>query len=107
MLRNGACTSVLITWYVFILNCHWISAQTVIIDYTDRGTYSSAGFHNPANPNYVVGDIRGTGGDGDSRNFFVFDLAGITKPIVSAKLALSVPSQIAGPGFSSPDLSEN
>jgi large repetitive protein len=94
---------------VVLHDCSLASAQTVVINYTDRGWYNETGFHDPINSNYVVGDTRGPDGSGcatctnDERNFFVFDLAGVTEPIVSAKLALNVPNF----GYASPDLSEN
>jgi len=81
-------------------------AQTVLINYTDRGWYDPTGFHNPSNLNYIVGDFRASHGYDDARNFFVFDLAGITQPIASAKLALFVPGPSI-PGYDSGDPSEN
>jgi hypothetical protein len=61
--------------------------------------------------NYVVGDNRGENplSFADHRNYFVFDLAGISQPIASAKLALFVPSTATrpGPGYDSSDPSEN
>src|SRR6476646_5753119 len=98
----------LITLLTVLVECSLVSAQTVVIDFTDRGSYTETGFHNATNPNYVVGDSRGfPGACGDCRNFFVFDLSSVTQPIVSAKLALYVPSALDGPGFSSSDPSEN
>src|SRR5947207_11973228 len=99
MRRIARCTSILIALFTFAINCPLATAQTVTISHTDRGWYNNTGFHNPSNPNYVVG--------GDYNNFFVFDLSGVTQPIASAKLALYVPSALAGPGYSSPDPSEN
>src|SRR4051812_67509 len=107
MSRNTACTSMLITLFVSLF-CPLASAQTVIINFTDRGSYTETGFHNPSNPNYVVGDSRGfSGACGDCRNFFVFDLSNIVQPIASAKLAVFVPSSVSGPGYVSSDPSEN
>jgi hypothetical protein len=62
------------------------------------------GNHQPETHNYFVGDRFGVGRD--FRNFFVFDLAGVTQPIASAKLALFVPI-LPEPGYESPDPSEN
>src|SRR6266480_4071408 len=104
MRRFTGCVSILIAIFTFVINCPLATAQTVVIPHTDRGQYSNTGFHNPSNPNYVVG------GDSFSsvyNNFFVFDLSGVTQPIASAKLALYVPSALAGPGYNSPDASEN
>jgi hypothetical protein len=81
--------------------CPFATAQTVV--FTDRGQYSNTGFHNPTNPNYVVGDGFGN----EFRNFFVFDLSSVVQPIASAKLALFVPSAQTGPGYNSADPSEN
>jgi len=94
---------ILITIFTFVFNCPLARAQTVVIPHTDRGQYSDTGLHNPSNPNYVVGDTSFS----VNRNFFVFDLSGVTQPIASAKLALFVPSSLAGPGYNSPDPSEN
>jgi large repetitive protein len=89
--------------------------QQVTISYTDRGWYNELGTHYPYNKNYVVGDNR-TNSFGsccnDYRNFFVFDLAGVSQPIQLAKLALYVPDvnpddPIMGPGYNSVDASEN
>jgi hypothetical protein len=87
------------------------SAQTTVIDYTDRGWYKSPGQHDPTNHSYFVGDDRGNFlcglcEDNDVRNFFVFDLANLTQPVTSAKLALTVPAGDYG-GYLSGDPSEN
>ena len=101
--RITECVSLLVAIFTFVINCPVASAQTVVIPHTDRGWYDNTGFHNASNPNYVVGDNSFT----VSRNFFVFDLASVVQPIASAKLVLFVPSSLAGPGYSSPDPSEN
>src|SRR5262249_51241355 len=80
----------------------------VVINRTGRGWYSETGVHSvPMNVNYGVGDTHGpncqTTCFSDARNFFVFDLSGISQTIVSAQLQLDVP---AG-GYDSPDPSEN
>ena len=102
-------TSIPVALLAFVMGCPLATAQTVVIPNTDRGWYGETGFHNPGNPNYVVGDSRGVlpGLNSDSRNFFVFDLSSVTQPIASATLALSVPSFLAGPGYSSGDANEN
>ena len=98
----------LISLLTVLTACSLVSAQTVVIDFTDRGSYTETGFHNSTNPNYVVGDNRGfPGACGDCRNFFVFDLSSVVQPIASAKLALFVPSSLSGPGYVSADPSEN
>jgi hypothetical protein len=109
MSRIIAGTSFLIALFSFLAICPSVSAQTVIIPHTDRGWYSPTGTRIP--DNYIVGDNRGENplGFTDHRNYFVFDLAGVTQPIASAKLALFVPSTATrpGPGFDSSDPSEN
>jgi large repetitive protein len=103
------------TAFLFILPfllfvCPMAFSQTLNIHITDGGWYDSTGFHNPAITNRVAGDVRGPGCishcTDDVRDFFVFDLSGVTQPIVSAKLAAYVPAppQV---GYSSPDPSEN
>ena len=104
--RNTECVNILIAIFTFVINCPLARAQTVVIPHTDRGQYSDTGFHNPSNPNYVVGDVSFFG-PSVTRNFFVFDLASVVQPIASAKLVLFVPSSLAGPGYSSSDPSEN
>jgi hypothetical protein len=66
-----------------------------VINYTDRGWYLPTGYHDPPNLNYIVGDNRGRSDcvpcANDYRNFFVFNLASVPKPIASATLELEVP----------------
>jgi hypothetical protein len=92
----------LIALLLLVLDCPSLFGAPVIINYTDRGWYRSSGGHLTNNLNYFVGDNLS---NKDTRNFFVFDLAGVTQPIASAKLALYVPGapSDAGPGFASPD----
>ena len=82
------------------------SPTLVTIEVIDCGWYSAEGTHSPDNENYVVGDFRAdppsTNPTGDARNFFVFDLSGITDRVVSAELALSM-IDLGNLGFSSPD----
>jgi large repetitive protein len=109
MQRKIACVSILIALFTFVPNCTLVSAQTVVIPHIDRGWYIPSGSHDPSNTNYLVGDSRtsicGVCAN-DHRNFFVFNLAGVTQPIASAKLALFV-SGGSRPGYFSPDPSEN
>jgi hypothetical protein len=94
-----------------LLDCPLVSAATVVINRTDRGWYNESGLHQPSNQNYIVGDDRytgcGTSCYADVHDFFVFDLAGVTQPISSAKLALFVPGPGSQRGYLSPDPSEN
>jgi len=71
------------------------NAAAVTIDATDRGWYGDNGTHRPAILNYLAGDCDGTTcvagastGIDEFRNFFVFDLSGVTAPIGAAKLRL-------------------
>jgi hypothetical protein len=99
--------SCLVSLVAVLHNCSMASAQTVVIDQTDRGWYDDLGRHDQKNDGYYVGDHRifgcGQYCSADTRNFFVFDLAGVAQPIASAKLELSVPNQ----GYQSDDPSEN
>ena len=71
------------------------NAAAVTIDATDRGWYGDNGNHNSGLLSYLSGDCRGaicvggtnTGID-EFRNFFVFDLSGVTGPITVATLRL-------------------
>ena len=85
-----------------------LSAQTVVINATDRGWYDIGGSHSSSLKNYVAGDSRGNCSlcEDDFRNFFVFDLAGITQPIASGKLALFNPGPTPTAGYMSNDPSE-
>jgi hypothetical protein len=67
------------------------SAQTVTNVYTDRGWYTDAGVHDPSNTTYAVGYFNDPSGSHEYRNFFVFNLASIPKPIASATLTLLNP----------------
>jgi hypothetical protein len=106
MRRITECVSILIAIFACVMTCPLATAQTVVIPHTDRGQYSDTGFHNPGNPNYLVGG-EAFSGPALHNNFFIFDLSGVTQPIASATLALSVPGSSAGPGYNSPDPSEN
>jgi hypothetical protein len=77
----------------------------------DRGWYNELGVHNPGNDNYGAGDFRGrfcSSGDcpSDVRNFFVFDLSLIPKPVQSATLILHLIGTLPQPGYFSNDASE-
>ena len=58
--------------------------STAIIPAHDKGWYDGSGFHNPSNPNYIVGDYYGP-----YRNFFAFNLPPWLAPIISAQLAIN------------------
>jgi hypothetical protein len=110
MRRNKAWTIMLTTLFTGLLYCPSVSAQSKVIDHEWRGWYNPAG-RTLSNSSYNVGDDRGPGcASGfcfnDYRDYFVFDLAGISPPIASGKLALYVPDATL-PGYKSPDPSEN
>jgi len=110
MLGNFASTRSLIALLFVLFSGSLVSAQTMVIPFTDRGFYTEFGAAYPGNPNYAVGDSRYPGCDGncvgDARNFFVFDLSGVTLPIASANLELTMPGPSPS-GYNSPDPSEN
>jgi hypothetical protein len=61
---------------------------TITLNAVDTGWYSSTGFHNPTNPNYIVGD--GTNPLYPLyRNWFTFNLPTLTAPIISAQLKVN------------------
>ena len=57
-------------------------ADTVTITNMDSGWYDSTGFHSPANTNYIAGinDLY--------RNFFVFDLSGVSGTVSGVTIQL-------------------
>ena len=73
-------------------------AATMTLNYVDSGWYDNSGFHGPMNENYLASDDNGP----IFRNWFVFDLSGVTDPIVSATLRLFNPVR----GFISADPTE-
>ena len=48
MLRTTSCVNMLITLLTGLLYCPLASAQTVVIDDSDRGWYSETGLNDPA-----------------------------------------------------------
>jgi hypothetical protein len=59
----------------------------------NNGWYRADGFHDSANDSYFVGHLTGVVATNhlEHRNFFVFDLSGVTGTIVSAQLRLYSP----------------
>ena len=80
---------------VFVSTGH---ATTITLGTTQSGLYDQSGFHNN-NPNYVAGVCCG---NGEHRDFFVFDLPGVTGKVVGATLRLFNPFT----GYISPDATE-
>lgn len=68
----------------------------VLISATDRGWYVNNGFHGPDNDNYLVGDPGNQFDESEYRNWFVFNLSGVTQPALAAELRLFNP--ISPPG---------
>ncbi len=64
------------------------NAESITLNAIDSGWYSSGGFHESINENYVVGrrDVL------DYNNFFAFDLSGIGFTIKSAELRILNPA---------------
>src|SRR6476660_8910889 len=97
MRRNIASTTTLLALFALSLGSASASAQVVLLSATNRGYYDNTGGRSPqsATANYSAGDARGLPPCGqctnDIRNFFVFDLSGVTQPILSAQLELFMP----------------
>ncbi len=64
---------------------------TVTLDAANGGWFDQRGFRDATSDNYVVGNAPGLP-NGRFRNFFVFDLAGISGTVVSARLSAANPS---------------
>lgn len=77
-------------------------AASIVINSTDRGWHNEHGLHFPSNLNYSAGDSDDRFSPFSIRDFFVFDLSGITEDILSAELRLANPDL----GFRSRDASE-
>ncbi len=90
------CTLVLTLYYGLA------SAATTTLSEVDRGWYDSTGYHLTGNTNYYVGEgsIYEEPTAGEYRNWFVFDLSGISDTILSATLRLENTS------YDSPDSTE-
>ena len=113
MRLNVACVNALTAVLIALLATSVVSAQTTVIPHTTRGSYVEiASSYIPNASSYDAGDYRVVPCGrcrNDVRNFFIFDLAGLTQPIISATLELYVPapSQNGPGGYTSADPSEN
>ena len=76
-------------------------AKAAFINTVDRGWYRSDAFHNPGLDNHIAGFGNGF----EYRNFFVFDLSGITNPLSSATLRVNTESVTAVGTFTLFDVS--
>ncbi len=90
-------SSALLVAFTFTSN-----AAVITLNATERGWYNENGESNGASAgnNYIAGDCAGqlcNGTDSDLRNWFVFDLAGVSN-VTAATLRLEVP---ASDGFGS------
>ena len=65
------------------------NADTLTVDFADSGWYVQDGFHSATIKNYLAGLSTG---NVVLRNYFVFDLTGVTDPIVGARLRLFNPA---------------
>src|SRR6266849_10601386 len=72
--------------------------DAMTINFTDSGSWSQAGNHDSHIKNYIAGRNSGT----EFRDFLVFNLARVDRPIIGAELRLYNPQT----GFSSPNPSE-
>jgi hypothetical protein len=97
MRRKTACCQVLLAFSISAVSCSAAQPFTTAISQTARGIYVTYGTHAP--DNYFVG--KNYFDTFTYRNYFVFDLSGISQPISSATLALENRS------FSSYATSEN
>src|SRR5262249_13911155 len=68
-------------------------ADVFTINRTDLGWYDSTGFHDAGNKNYITGNLPP-----GFHDYFVFNLSGVSGPIVSAQLRAFNPSN----GYSGP-----
>ena len=78
--------------------------EAATLNAVDSGWYTSAGSHTAVNDNYVVGELSGV----VYRNFFVFDLTGVSETITSASVLLYNPTNTTPGlrGYISPDPTE-
>src|SRR5581483_9123257 len=86
------------------LATHNAAAALVQINALDTGFYNQNGAHIPTNQTYIAGQFSGV----QDRDFFVFDLSGVSGIITAATLNLYNPGNL-GPccnGYVSPDASE-
>lgn len=65
---------------------------TLTLNWTDSGWWNATGFHDATNDNYFVGQSGGL----QYRDYFVFNLAGVTQPISSATLQVYNPAVANG-----------
>src|SRR5262245_39540433 len=64
------------------------SADVITLNAIDTGRYTDSGFHDPADTNINIQTFLGSVSGNEWRNWFVFDLSGVTGTIQSATLSL-------------------
>jgi len=79
-----------------------LPGEVINIATIHRGWYRADGLNDPANRNYLTGNLGNNPPSGPYRSFFVLDLTQITNLIVSAQLQLENPVF----GYNSPDSAE-
>jgi large repetitive protein len=99
--KRGKLSAVLITMLACTFVASIASAAIVQLDAIDSGWYKNNGLHGASNKNYIIGDYLATDGR-VYRNYFVFDLSGITLPIGAANLSVYNPTD----GYISADPTE-
>jgi hypothetical protein len=85
----------------------YAATTTVTLNASDSGYYTDNGNHTSLNSFVTVG-FGGTAcgsSDEEFRDFFVFDLSGVSDEVVAATLRVQVPG--SGDGYESPDPSED
>ena len=66
---------------------------TIVLSAVDTGWYNNSGFHDPTNPNYIVGEGVGVPTPPLFRDFFIFDLSSLAgQTVLSARLVLYNPN---------------
>ncbi len=92
LLRDLKCVRRLLFALLFFVPAFFMPApaaraDAVTLEAVDSGSYDEDGFHPAGGKSYVVGEsARGT-----LRDYFVFDLAGVTGPVTGATLRLFNP----------------
>ncbi len=95
------------TVLIAILAVASIPAQGTTLEAVDAGFYNQDGNHSPSLTNYSAGKPAASA-IRENRNFYVFDLSGISSPVTSATLTIYCPSDPpdSGDGYKSQDPSE-
>src|SRR5882724_4246917 len=84
-------TRMLIVAALMAIGMSFSRGQTVTIATMHRGWYRADGLNDPANLNYITGNLGSNPPTGPYRSFFAFNLTQATNLIVSAELQLQNP----------------